>query len=274
MSVQDSLDTASVGSLGLIQLLMALSFEGLGLVLRQAKHRGACRRFFSAMVDIILGDAWQLHLFMTAGQVWNHRHKPHSDKYLALSVDGAGMVRLAPWHATANPEHRGEFPLPFAENSQIDRSLEHMHLTDFLEHLCAQPFCHPIARQVGWRRGDRFESACMFALFQGRPLRAPAAVVMSNAQADHGQPSVDRFLVAYWHAGRDAAAQHGAAQMCSVAVDKSSVGGKRVSNGMVCLANNIAWWMVPQVPAGFWGRVQACKLPKSGCSSSGWLNDT
>lgn len=249
-SAKDVCDTASIGTYGLVLLLMCLSFSGMGLVLGQTKHRGVCRGAFAALVCMLMGAEWQLHLFLTKDQEWNFPNKPHSDKYLALTVDACGMVVLAPWHMTSRPESKADYPLPFAEKAKIRATIERMPLLEFLECLCAEPFCHPIARQIGWCLGDRFESLFMFALFSGRPLRAPASIVMDRLPVDGGQRSIDRYLVAYWHAGRAAAAQHGAAQMCSVAVDKSAVGGKRVSNGMVSLSNNIAWWMVPQVAIG------------------------
>lgn len=38
---------------------------------------------FVALVDVIMGDDWQPHLFMALEQVWNYLDKPHPDKHLA-----------------------------------------------------------------------------------------------------------------------------------------------------------------------------------------------
>lgn len=211
---------------------------------------------------------WDLVVFAGQEVRWSWPLPPDGDHRVAVTVDAACTVNLQAWLEGCRAMIRG----PVAPRAAMDDhdGTTRVHLVSLIAEMCKSPHCHHVAKQLVWQIASRLEKSILHAAEHSGQLFGNGSVQSDGFATDATHRQVDRALVEYWQAGRLAAHQEGAAMMCSIAVDNSAVGGRRLLNCAVALPSNKAWWCPPQAASEHGGRprrMSVCSGPWVGSSS-------
>lgn len=239
------LDRASMGTYGFVGLLVAWAFPGLGMHMRDPSHRAQCESMLRALINTICGEEWMLVVFAGAEVRWAWPLPPDGTHKVAVKVDTKGTVNLRAWLQGCQATGWGA-PVIGGYIAEADENTR-AHLVSLLSEMSRSSVCHHVAKQIVWGVAARLEATMLHSAERSGELTGSGSVETDSMSADASHRQVDRALVDYWQAGRTVAQQESAAMLCSIAVDKSSVGGKRVMNCFVALPSNKAWWCPPQV---------------------------
>lgn len=262
--VRRDLPVPSIFTPSLLGLLVRLASRSRAMGgMKSAGDRTQVLEFLSAILAELSFDDFELYLFFDADVQVHHPALWHGRHLLRLNVESGRIAMEELWRHDVG-RRRDQDGKMLVMHLRLE-SDDMVQLPDFLVSVATLPpasWGH-LTKQLVWQCGNRLDSLLAFGSSALRRLKCQCVVDEPFESSNPKQ--VDAALVRYWQAG--IAAIQGCREV-SLSLDKTRGNSKGLSNAVLVLPENQAWWTPPQVVSGprpersIRGRVGFSELPE------------